>query len=472
MTEQISFDTISAAIRVPGRYIEFNTRNAVRGLPNNPQKMLLIAPQTDAAKQPALTPVQLFSDVDAAELFGAGSWAHRCVTQAFTNNPYLDLTVIGIADDLNTSARARGGIVLDGVASSTGLLTFTIGTEHYQLSVSTGATVADLASRAVDLINHSGNSQVIATATSNGIELIAVNAGEIGNEINITVNCTAADVVVSAKDMAEGAGNVDIQAALDVVAGKRYHVICSVFNDEANAKLLAEHVDRVSDATEKRGTIGVLGCNGTLDDAKAIAAKLNNGRITLAWYKNAFEASALIVAGYAAVIAGEEDPARPLNTLEIKGLSITPDADWPMWAEFNNALYSGVTPLQIVSNKVQIMRAVSTYTTNATGTDDPALLDITTIRTLDYVRDAVDQRIALRFPREKLSDKTPARVRSEILDVLNQCEQAEILEEVMANKDKLIVQRNASDPNRLDVVIPADVVNGLHVFAARIDLYL
>jgi len=172
------------------------------------------------------------------------------------------------------------------------------------------------------------------------------------------------------------------------------------------------------------------------------------------------------------VLAFEEDPAKPLNTLQIKGLTVTADSDWPLFAEFNNALYNGLTPLQVVSNKVQIMRAVSTYTKNATGTDDPALLDITTIRTLDYVRDAVNQRIALRFPRDKLSSKTPKRVRSEILDVLIKCEDAEILEEVMANKTKLIVQRNGSDPNRLDAIIPADVVNGLHVMAARVDLYL
>ena len=138
----------------------------------------------------------------------------------------------------------------------------------------------------------------------------------------------------------------------------------------------------------------------------------------------------------------------------------------------NNALYNGVTPLTVVNNKVQILRAVSTYTKNATGTDDPALLDITTIRTLDYVREAIDTRIALRFPREKLHERTPKKVRSEILDVLLKLEDAEIIEGVMANAHLLVVERDASDPNRLNVQVPADVVNGLHVFAARIDLYL
>ncbi|ERE04343.1 hypothetical protein O166_11760 [Pseudogulbenkiania ferrooxidans EGD-HP2] len=101
-----------------------------------------------------------------------------------------------------------------------------------------------------------------------------------------------------------------------------------------------------------------------------------------------------------------------------------------------------------------------------------SLLDITTIRTLDYVRKACRERIALRFPREKLSERTPPKVRSELLDVLFKLEELEIVEAVEDNKDALIVERDLQDVNRLDAKIPVDVVNGLHVFAGRIDLLL
>ena len=118
------------------------------------------------------------------------------------------------------------------------------------------------------------------------------------------------------------------------------------------------------------------------------------------------------------------------------------------------------------------MRAITTYTKSPANVDDPAWLDLTTIRTLDYTRKAIEQRIALRFPRAKLSNRTPPKVRSEILDVLYRLEKQEILENVDANKGKLLVVRNGQDPNRLDTAIPADVVNGLHIVANRIDLIL
>jgi len=43
---------------------------------------------------------------------------------------------------------------------------------------------------------------------------------------------------------------------------------------------------------------------------------------------------------------------------------------------------------------------------------------------------------------------------------------------VAANADGVIVERDSQDVNRLDAKIPVDVVNGLHVFAGRIDLIL
>jgi phage tail sheath gpL-like len=133
-------------------------------------------------------------------------------------------------------------------------------------------------------------------------------------------------------------------------------------------------------------------------------------------------------------------------------------------------LKNGVMPLEVGPDgaSVQIVRAISTYTKDGQGIQDVSLLDLTTI----YTRKAVRTRLALRFPREKLSARTEAAVRSEVLDVLFKLEDLEIIENVEANKDKLLIERDLQDPNRLNIRIPVDVVNGLHVIAGVIDLYL
>ena len=119
-----------------------------------------------------------------------------------------------------------------------------------------------------------------------------------------------------------------------------------------------------------------------------------------------------------------------------------------------------------------IVRAITTYIKDAGNNPDISLLDLTTIRTLDYVRAACRSRISLRFPRAKLDNSTIESVRDELVDVLKKLEQLEIVENVEACKDGLVVERNGTDSNRIDAKIPCDVVNGLHVFAGRIDLIL
>ena len=70
----ISFEKIPASIRKPGKYFEYNTRNAVRTLATNGQSMLVIAQRLEDSTAP-LEPVRVYDDATAGELFGYGSQA-------------------------------------------------------------------------------------------------------------------------------------------------------------------------------------------------------------------------------------------------------------------------------------------------------------------------------------------------------------------------------------------------------------
>ena len=397
----ISFDTIGTN-RKPGQYFEFNTRLAVRTLPGNTQKVLMIAPMLASGSSAPLVIQNVFSDEEAATYFGRGSMAHLMATAAIGAYPYLQLQMVGISDAATATA-ASGKVTVTGTASSSG-----------KLSVTAAAT----------------------TLTGGNVD-------------------------------------PDITPALAAAFSAGHNIIVCPFSTQEAMTALRNHLTNVSNAMEQRGAIGVGGWRKSLSTGIALAASLNDGRITLGWHSGSVKTPAQIAAAYAAVIASEEDPARPLNTLAMSTLDVTAVESQPGRTEQENALRNGLTPFEIgPGDKVQIVRAISTYTKNAQGVDDVALLDITTIRTLDYVRKACRERIALRFPRDKLSSRTPPKVRSELLDVLYKLEELEIVEEVDANKDGLIVERDLQDVNQLNGRIPADVVNGLHVFAGRIDLLI
>lgn len=466
----VEFDNIPTSLRMPGVYTEYNAKNAVSTLPTNEQRVLIVAPMIGGSNAYS-APVPIYSDVDAKKAFGAGSWAHLMVRIAIKNNPMIRLTAIGLKDN-DSGVAATGSITLNGTATGQGVVKAMIGGLEYAIAVAKSETATALAARLSAVINAGEYCPVSAAPESGTITLTAKCKGEIGNEIELSVQSTAQGISANASAFTSGAQNADLAPALSSVAGSHYHVIISPFSDDKNASALRNHLELVASPVEKKPAIGVLGWRGSMASGTTYSGKINSNRITCAWYKGAVESNALLAAGFGAVIAKEEDPARPLNTLEIKGLTPVDSTQTPLKTETNQALFNGLTPITVVNHRVQIMRAITTYTKNPANVDDPAWLDLTTIRTLDYVRKAVEQRIALRFPRSKLSNRTPPKVRSEILDVLYRLEEMEIIENVDANKGKLLVVRNGQDPNRLDTAIPSDVVNGLHVVANRIDLIL
>ncbi|TBV12755.1 phage tail sheath C-terminal domain-containing protein [Stutzerimonas kirkiae] len=271
----------------------------------------------------------------------------------------------------------------------------------------------------------------------------------------------------------EGGGEPDIADALASTALGGYTILVPAWYSQTALTALRTHIATYTDSIEQQSIIGVGAITTTLAAATTLAGQINSGAISIAALPGTSSTDRQVAAAYAAMIASEEDPARPLNTLLLTGIAVPPLTSRLGRTEQETCLANGVTPLEVgAGDVVQIVRAITTYTTSAAGADDVSLLDLTTIRTLYYVRQACRERIRLRFPRAKLSSRTPKAVRGELLDVLKKCEDLEILEEIDANADALVVERSSQDVNRLNASIPADVVNGLHVFAGRIDLLL
>ncbi|MEI7409284.1 phage tail sheath C-terminal domain-containing protein [Pectobacterium aroidearum] len=468
----VEFYEIGSSIRKPGKYFEFNTRLAVRTLPSNQQKVLLVAQMLSSGTATPLNAVNVFSDEEAATLFGRGSMAHMMAAEAIGCNSYLQLQVIGVSD-AGAATAATGTLTLTGTATASGTVSAFVGATRVDVAVSADDTAATVAAALNTSIGQKTALPVTAAVAAGVVTLTAKNKGVAGNDITLRIASTATGLTAAATSMTGGDVDPDIAPALAAVFAAGHDIIVSPYATQAALIALRTHLDSVGGPLEQRGAIGVAGWSKSLSTGSTLAASINSGRITLGWHNGSVKTPAQIAAAYAAVIASEEDPARPLNTLAMNTLDVTALSARPGRNEQENALYNGLTPFEIgPGDKVQIVRAISTYTKNADGVDDVSLLDITTIRTLDYVRKACRERITLRFPRDKLSSRTPDRVRSELLDVLYKLEELEIIEEVDANKSALIVERDSQDVNRLNARIPSDIVNGLHIFAGRIDLLL
>ncbi|MEW6562714.1 MAG: phage tail sheath C-terminal domain-containing protein [Pseudomonadota bacterium] len=468
----VSFSNIPSSIRKPGKYFEFNTALAVRTLPGNLQKTLIVGQRLAAGTVAANTPVDVFSDVEAATYFGRGSVAHLMARAALQANNYLALSMIAL-DDAAGSIAATKTATFTGNATGAGSAMLNVGDQSVVVAVSNADTPTIIAAALAAQIAKQPDLPYTAAAALGVVTLTSKNKGTLGNGIVVSSSVTAPGVAVAVAAGTAGATDPTIATALATVFAAGHNIIISAWNDSVNLTALRTHLDSVSGPLEQRGAIGIYAHTGTLAQSTTLAASINSGRIggilVPSGYENAYE----VAASYGAVVASEEDPARPLNTLPLTGILANPLANRSSRTEQENALYNGVTPTEVgPGDKVQIVRAITTYTLDPQGVPDTSLLDLTTIRTLDYVRRACRERIALRFPRDKLSARTPDKVRSELLDVLYKLEELEIVQNVEQWKPQLIVERDLQDPNRLNAKIPTNVVNGLHVFAGRIDLIL
>lgn len=469
----IDFEKIPASIRKPGKYIEFNTKLAVRTLPANAQEVLILGQRLAAGEVPALTPTRVFSDAEAATCFGQGSMLHRMVRAAIRAYPYISITCLAL-DDAAASVVATGTATLAGAATGSGVATVQVGLDLVQVAVDSGDTAADVATALVAQASQQPDLPVVFAANAGVLTLTARHKGKLGNCIKIAAKCTASGLAATVVAMAGGDVDPGIAVGLAMVASAGHDVIITPYADETGLTALREHLEFTGGPLEQRGAVAAYVLASTLASATTLAGQVNHGRVSGALLRGARRLPWEIAAAYGAVIASEEDPARPLNTLTLTGIDAPDVADRLTRTEQEVLLRNGVTPLEVGPDgtSVQIVRAISTYTKDPQGIEDVSLLDLTTIRTLDYVRRAIRERVSLRFPREKLSSRTPAAVRGEILDVLFKLEELEIVEEVEANKDGVICERDSQDVNRLNAKIPTDVVNGLHVFAGRIDLLL
>lgn len=471
----VSFNQIPSGIRKPGKYFEFNTTGAVNALPGNTQQVLIIGQRLASGSVPALVPATISSDEAAALAFGRGSIAHLMVQQALTAYAYLQLSVIAL-DDAPAGIAANGAVSLSGPASASGNFTLYVGGVAVTVAVASADTAASIAADLVAQIANQPDLPVVATLDANNsakVNLAAKNKGLAGNSLTLSVLSQTSGVSATVTPMAGGLSDPDITPALTAVFGAGHDILITPFATQPSLTALRTYLDKVSGPMEQRGALGVAGWPGSLSTGTTLAGSINAGRITLGWHNGSVCPPWQLAAAYGAVIASETDPARPLNTLALTGLDVTDSSLRPGRTDQETALNNGVSPFEVgAGDVVQIVRAISTYTVDAQGIADPSLLDITTIRTLDYMRKAWRQRIALRFPRDKLTPRTPAKVRSELLDVAYKAEELEIIENVDANKAGFIVEADLQNTGQLNARLPCNVVPGLHVFAGVIDLIL
>lgn len=484
----ISFNEIPISLRVPYVYTEYDSTRANQGPGTQPYKALLIGGKTSAGTQAVSTPVRITSAAQAASLFGAGSTLHRQAIAWFAENTFTETWAVALSEP--TGAKAAGSITFTGPATAAGTVSLYIGGNRIQVGVASGDTAAAIATAAIAAIN--ADTRLSVTAAIDGSNTAKVNItakenGLLGNMVNTRVNYYEGEAMPAGTgativQLTGGTGAVDLDDLWPVIGDEHFNVIVNPYTDSATLANLSDELE--SRAGPLRQIEGVA--FGAKDDTHAnlgtFGDSLNDKFMTFIGQKGSPTPSFEVAASYGAVAAYYMaiDQARPLQTLELSHVLPPAQGDRFTLEENNILLYDGIATTYVDANgAVRLQRTITTYKENALGAEDTAYLDIETLFTLSYIRWSVRNRILLKYPRHKLADDgtrfgagqaivTPKIMKAELVALFEEWELLGLVEGSEQFANDLIVSRNLTDPNRLDVRLPPDLVNQLRVTAIQI----
>ena len=482
----VSFNNIPSGIRVPLFYAEID--NSMANTATGELRTLIIGQMTEG-KATVGKPVLVSSDAAGKEYFGRGSMLARMNTVYRKNDSVGEVWAIPLADAENAVA-ASATMTLAGEPTATGTISLYIGADKIAVTAAEGATITELASLIADAITAKADLPVTATAAENVVTLEAKNKGTFGNDIPIAFNVQGLaageefpeGLSIVFTQMSGGAGDPDLQTVIDAMGDDEYDFILLPYSDvtslDAFKEVMNDATGRWSYARQIYGH--VYTCRrGTANDLVSFGKTRNDQHCSIIGIEQNVPSLAVeVLAAYGAQNAAKIaiDPARPTQTLELIGVTSAPKGSRFIMSERQSLLTSGIATQYTESGYMRVERAITTYQTNAFGDSDNSYLDSETLHTLAYVTRQLRSCITSKYPRHKLANDgtrfgagqavvTPSIIRAELIALYAKLEKKAIVENADLFAQYLIVERNADDPNRIDVLLPPDLVNQLRVFA-------
>lgn len=480
--------TIPNDLRTPLMYMEFDSSRAFVGPSILRYKNLIIGQRVAGGSRPELKIDKITSYDQAVVLYGAGSQISRMFKAWFDNNKTSDVYGVSL-DDAGAGVAASGSFVIGGNASADGSLVVYIGGERIAVAVAEGDTATNIGDALVAALE--SRLPVTGSNSTGTVTITAKNKGEAGNDIPLLANINSGEelptgISLSINSMSGGANNPSIQDAIDVIGDEWYNVFCAPYTDTTNLNAIeTELEDRFGPlrqidgvyVTSKRGTLSALETFGNSRNSKQVICPHSQGTPS-----SSFE----VAAAWAGQLAkeGQADPARPFQTLEL--VNILPPAieDRFTLTENNSLLYDGISTFYVDNGgKVRIQRAITMYQTNASGAVDIAYLDANTRFTLMFLRYDFNNQIKTRYPRAKLADDgvevgpgqqvmTPALGKAEAVNIFAGWERLGLVENASQFENDLVCVRSTTDPNRLEWILPPDLMNQFRVGAVSMQFLL
>ncbi|WP_237882055.1 phage tail sheath subtilisin-like domain-containing protein [Pseudomonas sp. PGPR40] len=483
----ISFNTIPSDLRVPLFYAEVDNSQANSGGSSMPR--LIVAQVNDDATAAEIGQLTLVSSLGLAKSIGGiGSMLAQMYDTWCRSDPAGEVWCLPLK---GVGVKASGTVTITGTATAGGELNLYVGGSRVRATVAKGATPTAAAVALAAAVNAAGLA-VTAVAAVGVVTLTCKWSGLSGNDLALHLNrlgrnngeSTPAGLTVVVAPMTGGVGTPDVAVALASLGDEPFEFICAPWADATSLDAWKAFMDdssgRWSWAKQLYGHV-YTAQRGTLGELVALSASRNDQHATI----HGFEVSCPdpvwnVAAAYAARTAVfiSADPARPTQTGELSGITPAPAGARFTLTERQSLLNRGIATAYFGGGSQRIERAITSYQFNAFGQADDSYLDSETLHQSAFVIGYLKSRVTSKYGRHKLANDgtrfgagqaivTPNVIRAEMIAGYYALEQLGIVENAEAFAANLIVERSGTNPNRLNVLYPPDLVNQLRIFALQ-----
>lgn len=492
----ISFNDVPATDRVPFVFVEFDSTQAQQGPALLQYQGLLIGQKTAAGTAVADTIVAVTSIDDAIAKGGRGSMLHRMAIAWFASNKSTPLYIGVLADDAGGTA-ATGTILVAGPATEDGTIALYLGGERITVGVNSGDASTDIATAISDAVNADDDLPVTAGVVGSTVTLTFRHKGLVGNSYDVRDSFRDGEAlpagvtltITAVGTVAAGTTNPSLTNLIAAMANMWFQIIAHPYTDATSLAAIEAEMALRNGPTRMQDGLAITSMSGTLSAHTTLGTARNSQSSTIVAQPSSSPLTppmefAAETAALAAAF-GEADPGRPFQTIAYAH-AVAPAvtaSDLFTFDERNLLLHDGIaTTKAAAGGVVQMERLITTYQTSPAGAADTAYLDATTILTLMYLRYSFRVRMQTKYPRHKLADDgtqfgsgqfimTPKLGKAEAVMWFDEMVELGLVEDADQFKRDLVVARNA-DVNRLDFLLPPNLINQLLITAAQIQFRL
>lgn len=490
----VSFNNIPADWKLPLFWLEVDPSQA--GFPVNRQPALLTGIKLAAGKAEANVPVAIGTLAQAKDAFGEGSMLERMFAAFFAGNFVHEVWGLPV-DEPGAGVKATGSVTVATVPTEAGTLSLYIAGQNVRVGVAADDTKADVATAIIAAITAMPTLPVAAVidgADTAKVNLTCKWKGATGNDVDLRVNYRGTyggealplglTLTFSGAKLSGGTSEPVFTTAIANLGEEPFEYVGLPFTDTTSTLAWATEygfgdAGRWGWLRQLYGSIWSAR-RGTYADLMTWGPSGNDGMIsTMAIESDLPSPVWEVTAAYAAKAARAllNDPARPLQTLQLTGILPAPKHRRFARGELNSLAGVGLaTQATGADNVPAILRETTRYQKNAYDHGDDAYELATTLATLARLFRDLRQAITSKFPRHKLADDgtrfgpgqpivTPKIIKGELIAQYRLEEYNGLVENAKAFKNHLIVERDSNNPNRVNTLWPPDIINQLRMFA-------